>query len=122
MSVYQEKPWLKFYEPHVPEHIDYPQTIIPDALAETARKYPDHPNTIFMDNKITYREYNETVDRFAAALQELGVQKGDRVANPPAQLPPVWRHLQCRSADWWHRRAMQPHLHGPRDEASAQCH
>jgi long-chain acyl-CoA synthetase len=80
MSVYQEKPWLKFYEPHVPEHMDYPRTTIPAALAETARKYPDHPNTIFMGHTITYREYDEMVDRFAAALQGLGVQKGDRVA------------------------------------------
>jgi len=78
--VYREKPWLKFYEPHVPEHIDYPRTTIPAALAETARKHPDHPNTIFMGRAITYREYDEAVDRFAAALQGLGVQKGDRVA------------------------------------------
>jgi long-chain acyl-CoA synthetase len=29
---------------------------------------------------MTYRQFNESVDRFAAALQELGVAKGDRVA------------------------------------------
>jgi long-chain acyl-CoA synthetase len=75
-----EKPWLKFYESHVPEHLDYPQTTIPAALAETARKYPDHTTSIFMGNKISYREYDESVDRFAAALQGLGVAKGDRVA------------------------------------------
>ena len=75
-----EKPWLKFYEPHVPEHIDYPETIMPVALEETARKYPDHTALIFKDAKITFREYNEAVDRFAAALQGLGVKKGDRVA------------------------------------------
>jgi long-chain acyl-CoA synthetase len=75
-----EKPWLKFYEPHVPEHIDYPQITMPAALEETARKYPDHTALIFKGTKITYREYNEAVDRFAAALQGLGVKKGDRVA------------------------------------------
>ena len=32
-----DKPWLKFYEPHVPEHLDYPQTILPEALARVAR-------------------------------------------------------------------------------------
>ena len=71
--MFNEKPWLKFYEPHVPEHIDYPQTTLPAALEETAHKYPDHPAFIFRDNKITYREFNEAVDRFAAALQGLGV-------------------------------------------------
>ncbi len=75
-----EKPWLKFYEPHVPEHIDYPQITMPVALEQTARKYPDHTALIFKGTKITYREYNEAVDRFAAALQGLGVKKGDRVA------------------------------------------
>jgi len=75
-----EKPWLKFYEPHVPEHIDYPETIMPAALEETARKYPDHTALIFNNAKIAFREYNEAVDRFAAALQGLGVKKGDRVA------------------------------------------
>jgi len=75
-----EKPWLKFYEPHVPEHIDYPQATMPAVLEETARKYPDHTALIFKDAKIPFREYNEAVDRFAAALQGLGVDKGDRVA------------------------------------------
>jgi len=78
--MHKEKPWLKFYEPHVPEHIDYPQTTMPAVLAETAGKYPDHTALIFKDAKVTFREYNEAVDRFAAALQGLGVKKGDRVA------------------------------------------
>jgi len=75
-----EKPWLKFYEPHVPEHIDYPRITMPAALEEIARKYPDRTALIFKDTRITFREYNETVDRLAAALQGLGVRKGDRVA------------------------------------------
>ena len=75
-----EKPWLKYYEPHAPEHIDYPRTTMPAVLEEMARKYPDHTALIFKDTKLTFREYNEAVDRFAAALQGLGVRKGDRVA------------------------------------------
>ncbi len=35
---------------------------------------------IFKDSRVSYREFNEAVDRFAAALQGLGVEKGDRVA------------------------------------------
>ncbi|MDY6876126.1 MAG: long-chain fatty acid--CoA ligase [Chloroflexota bacterium] len=75
-----EKPWLKFYEPHVPEHIDYPQTTMPAVLKETARKYPNHTALIFKDAKVNFREYDESVDRFAAVLQGLGVKKGTRVA------------------------------------------
>ena len=75
-----EKPWLNFYEPHVPAHIDYPQTVMPAVLEETARKYPSLTALIFKDAKISFREYNDAVDRFAAALQGIGVKKGDRVA------------------------------------------
>jgi long-chain acyl-CoA synthetase len=75
-----EKPWLTSYEPHVPEHLDYPQICMPAALEATARKYPDLTALIFKDAKISFRDYNAAVDRLAAALQGLGVKKGDRVA------------------------------------------
>jgi long-chain acyl-CoA synthetase len=75
-----EKPWLKFYESHVPEYIDYPKTTLPIILGEMAGKYPGHPAMIFKDHVIAYREFNASVDRMAAALQKLGVMKGDRVA------------------------------------------
>ncbi len=75
-----DKPWLKFYEPHVPAALQYPGGTLPEALQATSRRHPDHPAIIFKGRKITYREYNQAVDRFAAALQGLGVRKGDRVA------------------------------------------
>jgi len=78
--IYKEKPWLRFYESHVPAQIDYPQSTIPATLEETARKYPDRPAIIFKDNEISYREFNETVDHFGVALQSLGVRKRDRIA------------------------------------------
>jgi long-chain acyl-CoA synthetase len=74
------KPWLAHYESHVPEHLDYPRTTLPQALEETALKNPDYVTIIFKDTKITYKEYFDAVQRFAHALKELGVKKGDRVA------------------------------------------
>jgi long-chain acyl-CoA synthetase len=76
----QDHPWLKFYDPHVPPSIDYPKRTIPQSMAETARRHPDHPAIIFKGRRISYRELDESADRFGAALQELGVAKGDRVA------------------------------------------
>jgi long-chain acyl-CoA synthetase len=75
-----EKPWLKFYDEGVPATIDYPDTVMPKVLADTASRYPDHTATIFKGAKLTYNELNELVDKFAAGLQKLGVKKGDRVA------------------------------------------
>jgi long-chain acyl-CoA synthetase len=78
--MFEQKPWLRHYESHVPEFIDYPRITIPAALDATARKSPGHTAMIFKDKKITYEEYNGAVDRFGAGLQQLGVEKGDRVA------------------------------------------
>ncbi len=75
-----EKPWLKFYDEGVPATIDYPDKPLYWTLEEAARKYPHNTATIFMGAKLTYRELNDLADRFAAALADLGVKKGDRVS------------------------------------------
>ncbi len=75
-----EKVWLKHYEPEVPHTIEYPEKPLHWALEEAARKYPDNTATIFMGAKLTYRELNDLANRFAAALADLGVKKGDRVS------------------------------------------
>ena len=75
-----DQPWLKFYDPHVPASLEDPAVTLPVALEATARRYPDLPAIIFKGRRISYRVHNERVDRFAAALQSLGVRKGDRVA------------------------------------------
>jgi len=75
-----ERPWLKFYEPHVPPNIEYPDKTLVGCLEDTARQFPDNTAIIFFDNKMTYRELLTAVNRFARALQDLGVKKGDRVA------------------------------------------
>ncbi len=76
----EAKPWLRFYEAHVPPSLEYPTTPLPMALRETAQRCPDVPAMIFKGRRITYREHDAAVDKFAAALQALGVHKGDRVA------------------------------------------
>jgi len=82
-----EKPWLKHYEPEVPPTLQYPARPVHANLSETAKKFPDATATIFMDAKLTYAQLNALADRCAAALQQLGVKKGDRVgvyiANSP---------------------------------------
>jgi len=75
-----ERPWLKFYEEHVPPDIDYPDQTLPQILDETANRYPNHTAMIYYNSKATYTELMAAVDRFAAGLQKLGVKKGDRVA------------------------------------------
>jgi long-chain acyl-CoA synthetase len=75
-----ERPWLKFYDQGVPAHIDYPQIPLDRFVTNSANKYPDATAIIFFNRKMTYRELDDLVNRFAAGLQQLGVKKGDRVA------------------------------------------
>jgi long-chain acyl-CoA synthetase len=82
------KPWLQFYDEGVPPSIDYPQVPLDRLLAESAAKHPEHLAIIFgaalgsrvMDKALSYRQLDDAVNRFAAAMQKLGVKKGDRVA------------------------------------------
>jgi long-chain acyl-CoA synthetase len=73
MSASISKPWVKFYEPGVPETVEIPSHTLHESLAMAAQKFLDNTAVIFFDKKMTYRELD------AAALQGLGVKEGDRV-------------------------------------------
>jgi long-chain acyl-CoA synthetase len=86
-----ERPWLSHYEDGVPAEVEIPDYPVTQNLIKAAEEYPDRPALIFgnvveplgnmlMDTTISYRELLNHVRRFAAALQEFGVEKGDRVA------------------------------------------
>jgi long-chain acyl-CoA synthetase len=75
-----DKPWLTSYEPHVPEHLDYPAIVLPEVLRRVARDRAYRTAMIFKGTRLSYGEFDRAVDRLAAALQRLGVQPGDRVA------------------------------------------
>ncbi|RJP54821.1 MAG: long-chain fatty acid--CoA ligase [Anaerolineaceae bacterium] len=73
------KLWQAHYDKGVPTTIEYPNVPLFHFLEDAARKYPDRACTIFKGAVITYKEMNEITDRIAAALVDMGVQKGDRV-------------------------------------------
>jgi fatty-acyl-CoA synthase len=49
------------------------------AFQDRATRYPDHVFIRFNDERLTYREANETVNRYAVTLAERGVGRGDVV-------------------------------------------
>lgn len=77
---YYEKPWLKFYPAGVPQTIEIPDKSLPQVFDEIAAKYSSKDAIIFYGNKISYGKLKEEVDRFASALHELGIRKGDKIA------------------------------------------
>lgn len=80
-SVYEERPWLKFYPKEVPRDIHVPDDIsVNDMFDKATEKWKKKVALLYYGNKISYKELREKVDRFANALSHLGVKKGDRVA------------------------------------------
>jgi long-chain acyl-CoA synthetase len=82
-----ERPWIDFYETGVPSSLTYPEMTLGSVLERTAKKYPDQPALFFYGKKITYRELDSLANRFARALIELGVKKGDRVSLMLPNIP-----------------------------------
>ncbi len=75
-----ERPWLKHYGAGVPATLPYPEITLHQVLRDSARRFPERPALEFYGRSMTYRELEDITGRFAAALIELGIQKGDRVA------------------------------------------
>lgn len=79
-----EKIWLDNYPKGVPKEVDIPDISVGRMLEQAARRYGDNTALTFINNKINYRKLDELANRFANLLEELGVEKGDRVG---LQLP-----------------------------------
>ena len=81
------KTWHSFYDPGVPPVLEFEDITLPGFLEKNAAEYPDATALIFLNRKMTYREFQADVDRFAAALAKLGVEPGTRVAVQLPNLP-----------------------------------
>lgn len=73
-------PWLKDYPDGVRSDIDYPVQPLFTFLERAAERFPNQTATVFYGKKISYQSLLEQAIRFANALGNLGVKKGDRVA------------------------------------------
>ena len=76
-----ENPWFEHYEQGVPKTFDYPDIPTYQLLEETSRSLPHRDAVIFLGKRLTYQELEEGVKRFATAISQMGVKKGDRVAS-----------------------------------------
>ncbi len=79
-QVYAAKPWLKHYPEGVSDVVDIPRLSVPDLFDQVSEKYANKTALIFYGKKISYAELKGMVNRFATALADLGVGKGDTVA------------------------------------------
>jgi long-chain acyl-CoA synthetase len=79
-AIYEKRPWLKFYLKEVSPDVKIPEKSAVETFDEATTKWKDRTALVFYGRKISYRQLRDHVDRFATAMQDLGVKKGDRVA------------------------------------------
>ena len=77
---YEARPWLKWYLPGVPTDIAVEEKSVVDTFNETTDKWKDKTAIVFYGRKMSYKELRDQADRFAAALHDMGVKKGDKIA------------------------------------------
>ena len=80
------RPWHGSYEAGVPATLALEALTVPQFLERAAREYGDATAIIYFNRRLTYRELQEHVARFATALTRLGVVRDSRVA---IQLPNI---------------------------------
>jgi long-chain acyl-CoA synthetase len=78
-SLIKARPWLAHYPEGVPHSIAIPHVPLHYLLESTARRYPGKTAIIFEGKQLSYQALNQAANRFANALLELGVKKGERV-------------------------------------------
>jgi len=60
-------------------HLYYPEIPIHEILEDTAERFPDRHAFLYPE-EMSFKLFKEQVDKFATALKDLGVRKGDRIA------------------------------------------
>ncbi|MEH7096285.1 long-chain-fatty-acid--CoA ligase [Neobacillus vireti] len=78
--IYQQKPWLKFYDPRVEENVSVKHESLYDFLESAVSRFGEKPAFTFYGKVFSYNETKWIVDKLANALHKEGFKKGDRAA------------------------------------------
>ncbi len=86
-SVYEQRPWLNLYPRWIPSDLEIPNMTAIDIFENTASRQPQAAAIHYFDSTITYGELNSLSDSLAAALFNMGLRKGDRIALDLQNVP-----------------------------------
>jgi len=78
--VYDSRPWLKSYDSDVEPECDIPGLSLTDCFVNAFREYADRVAFHYAGMSMTFGELLEQSGRFARALHERGLGKGDIIA------------------------------------------
>ena len=75
-----QRPWFKSWPPSLAKEIEVPPISLHGLLVQAAAKYGPRTCIRYQGRSLSYSFVDETSSRFAFALLELGLGRGDRVA------------------------------------------
>jgi long-chain acyl-CoA synthetase len=84
---YAEKPWLKFYDPHVPPNLEYPDTTFVQLFREAVGQCAARVALHYMGTAITFGELDLLSNKFAHFLVKRGLGRGDVVGVNLPNIP-----------------------------------
>jgi long-chain acyl-CoA synthetase len=87
VDIYEQKPWLKSYDKHVPANLQYPDKTFWEALEPAFKGFPDRAGLHYMGTPFTYKQLDDMSNRFANLLKKVGVKKGETVGINLPNLP-----------------------------------
>jgi len=75
-----EKLWIQSWPHGIPQKLDFPNKPLYEFLRDNAEKNPKKVAINYYGREIGFKELDDLSDRFAAALNDSGLKKGDRVS------------------------------------------
>ena len=103
----QAAAWTRHYDSEVPPTLaPYPARTLVDYVRDTASVRPDAPAIFFKGTQLSNSALDRLSDRFATALVDAGIRKGDRVA---LVLPNCPQFLIAEIGAWKAGATVLPH-------------
>jgi len=75
-----EKLWVKSWPDDIPQKLDFTNKPLYEFLRDNAQRNPEKVAINYYGREIGFQELDDLSDRFAAALNDLGLKKGGRVS------------------------------------------
>ncbi len=86
-SIYDKRPWLKNYPEWAPHDLEITSDTALDDFRASATRTPELPALFYFDHAISYKEIDKLSDNLAAAFEDLGLEKGDRIVIDLQNVP-----------------------------------
>ncbi|MBW1852607.1 MAG: acyl--CoA ligase, partial [Deltaproteobacteria bacterium] len=86
-SIYDKRPWLKNYPEWAPHDLEITSDTALSDFKISAARTPEMPALYYFDHAIPYKEIDRLSDNLAAAFEDLGLGKGDRIVIDLQNVP-----------------------------------